>query len=129
MSFKDVCDKLDIIISLLADKQQHNAVLETQQQQSAFPVNIKHALNRSKYVNDEQRTKIFNYIRLPKVVNALNQLPKHKQQSALQTMIKDELDITISYYMCAKLVHIIHSNATQQNEVLSETPSDEFLSE
>ena len=30
-------------------------------------------------------------------------------------MIKDELDITISYYMCAKLVHIIHSNATQQH--------------
>ena len=104
MSIKDVCDKLDIIIALLSEKQQPQQQQHTERPardlrttSESIPVNItsrawascavKHALNRSKYVNDEQRTQIFNYIQQPKVVTALNPLPKHRPQSALHSML------------------------------------------
>ena len=121
MSFKEVCDKLDIIIALLTDKQTTTQQQHTEQPQPQQP-SIKHALNRSKHVNDEQRTKILEYIRLPMVADTLNQLPKHKQQSALQTMIKDNLNITISYYMSTKLVNMIHSQHTKQAPELDDIP-------
>ena len=142
MSIDDICDKLDIIIALLSDKQTTTQQHTEQTEQTL--TNMKHALNRSKHVNDEQRTKILEYIRLPKVADTLKQLPKHKQQSALQTMIKDELNISISYYMSTKLVNMIHSQQAQQTSASNELDdipiettkvmdltqsSDEFLSE
>ena len=114
MTLKEVCDKLDTIITLLSEFKESKQKQQTEQNNELEPVEIKHSLNRSKYVNDEQRKQILNYIRLPKVVNALNQLPKHKQQSALQTMIKDDLNITVSYYMCSKLVSMIHNEPNKQ---------------
>ena len=117
MNANQICEKLDVIITLLSNMQTTTSDTTTKTDKTPkTPKTKKNTLNRSKFVNDEQRNKILNYIRLPNIISELHKLPKHKQQSALQSMIKDELDIDVSYYMSAKLVSMINQSINQPEE-------------
>ena len=115
MNVNQICEKLDVIITLLSNLTEQSDTT-TKTDKTTKTKTKKNTLNRSKFVNDEQRNKILNYIRLPNIISELNKLPKHKQQSALQSMIKDELDIDVSYYMSAKLVSMINQSINQPEE-------------
>ena len=64
-------------------------------------------LNKSKFVNEQQREQILNYIKQENVRVIIKSLPKHKQQSMLRSMIKKELNVDVGYYTAAKLTATI----------------------
>ena len=102
---QQIIEKLDLIINML-----------TKQDSPKSRKPRKSLLNLSKFVNEQQREQILNFVRLPNTVFEITRLPKHRQQAMLQKMINDEFGVKISYYMSSKLVDtIVTENAVEQH--------------
>ena len=106
-SEQQIIEKLDLIISLLTKTDSHK---ERKPRKSL--------LNLSKFVNEEQRGQILNFIQQPNTVFEITRLPSHKQIAALQKMIDNEFGIKLSYYMSSKLVDtILQDNTVNENSL------------
>ena len=93
-------EKLDLIIELLT---RLTSAKEQPTSEPVEPSNDTIHLNKSKFVNETQRQQILSFIKLDPVRSTIKSLPKHKQASTLQSMIKKEFGVDLSYYMSVKL--------------------------
>ena len=122
-SEQQIIEKLDLIIQLLTKTDSHK---ERKPRKSL--------LNLSKFVNEEQRGQILNFIQQPNTVFEITRLPSHKQIAALQKLVNDEFGIKLSYYMSNKLVDtIVNENAVTKSDKQSSNEEadieDNLLSE
>ena len=97
ISEKQIIEKLDLIINLLTKQASSSDSHKERKPRKSL-------LNLSKFVNEEQRGQILNFIQQPNTVFEITRLPSHKQIAALQKMIDNEFGIKLSYYMSSKLV-------------------------
>ena len=118
-----IADKLDIIINLLSQLI-HSQVNEPMNEPST--TSALH-LNKSKFVNDTQREQILTFIKQPTVISSIKSLPKHKQASKLQSMIKQQLNIDVSYYMATRLAASLRETTTNdsRSEAFGQSPNDD----
>ena len=99
-SEQQIIEKLDLIINLLTKQASSSDSHKERKPRKSL-------LNLSKFINDEQREQILQFIQLPNTVFEITRLPSHKQIAALQKLVIDEFGIKLSYYMSSKLVDIM----------------------
>ena len=110
-SEQQIIEKLDLIISLLTKQASSSDSHKERKPRKSL-------LNLSKFVNEEQRGQILNFIQQPNTVFEITRLPSHKQIAALQKMIDNEFGIKLSYYMSSKLVDtILQDNTVNENSL------------
>ena len=79
-SEQQIIEKLDLIINLLTKQASSSDSHKERKPRKSL-------LNLSKFVNEEQRGQILNFIQQPNTVFEITRLPSHKQIAALQKMI------------------------------------------
>ena len=64
-------------------------------------------LNKSKYLNEEQRDILLNYVNEEETLNLIKAQPKSTRISFVQKLIKENFGINLSLYMTGKLISIL----------------------
>ena len=76
-------------------------------------------LNKSKFLDSTQRESLFGFIDQFKQSDAIDKLrkqTKHKRPSIFQKIVKEKLDIKLSYYMSNKLVNLMLNEQTDEQQ-------------
>ena len=66
--------------------------------------NSRKFFNRSKFLSEEQQEKVLKYIHDNNITKQLAEIPSHKRIVYLQNIINKECKVSMSNYMCNKLI-------------------------
>ena len=66
--------------------------------------NSRKFFNKSKFLNEEQQEKVLKYFHDNNITKQLAEIPSHKRIVYLQNIINKECNVSISNYMCNKLI-------------------------
>ena len=68
------------------------------------PPKSKSLSNKSKFLNDEQRKKVIEYITDSKEQEAIKALPSHKRVSYIQKQLQEKYNINLSFYHASNII-------------------------
>ena len=78
---------------------------QTKTTNKANPIdNSRKFFNRSKFLSEEQQEKVLKYIADNNITKQLAEIPSHKRIVYLQNIINKECKVSMSNYMCNKLI-------------------------
>lgn len=77
---------------------------QTEQSEELSSPKCKVLTNKSKFLNDEQRKQVINYITNPQEQEVIKALQPHKRVSYIQKQLKEKYDITLSFYHTSNII-------------------------
>ena len=101
MSVTEIIDNIIAQLNELKERLKPEADKEFNEPEPRSRSNI---LNKSKFLNEEQRDQLMEIVKDNELKQELTKLPDHKQIAFLRQELKQKYNINISFYMAQKII-------------------------